>query len=272
MECYYAKGTKSTDKTSDEYLYVNNFGYHQKINRDITTKREHGRLDYQIIYIENGYGRFWIEDKVVNAEKGDIIILHPGEKNFYEFYKGSDSSFYWIHFTGTGAKELLKQLKLDGHIYKTNNFYEFKNTVESMKNACLTTDFTTDHFLTSSVYLLLTKISGNIYSLKSPVFKALEKMQNQNINEANISEYANLCGLSEYHFIRTFKKTMGVTPHQYMARLTVQKAISILSTTNLNISETAYTLGFQDSLYFSRFFKKQMGVSPKNYVANLSKT
>ena len=269
MECYFAKGTQSTDKTSKEYLYINNFGYYKEINKDTLTVREHGRLDYQIIYIDEGYGQFFINDRFVKAEKGNIIILHPSEKNIYRFYEEGNTSYYWIHFTGTGAKELLVKLKINGHIYKTNNFYEFKNTIESMKNACLTTDFTTDIFLSSSVNLLLTKISSNVYSVKSPIFKALEKMQNQNISEVNTDEYAKLCGLSKYHFIRTFKKITGVTPHQYISKLIIDKAIRILSTTNLNIAETAYTLGFKDNLYFSRFFKKHVGISPKKYIESL---
>ena len=91
-------------------------------------------------------------------------------------------------------------------------------------------------------------------------------MQNSTINTINNAELAQICEMSEYHFIRAFKKNTGKTPHQYMVKLTVDKAIDLFSTTTMSISEVAFSLGFADPLYFSRLFKKNTGLSPKNYI------
>lgn len=266
MECFYGKGTANTDKTSDEYIFVNNFGYNKNINQEFCVKRKKGRLDYQIIYIDKGYGHFLLDGKFIKADKGSLIILQPGKENHYEFPAEALSDYYWIHFTGTGVYELLKKLKLDQSIFTIGDFYEFKEIIKSMSKVAAIEDFTTDSYLSSSIGMLLSQISKKLYVPENPLRKVLIRMQNENINTLSNSEYADMCRLSEYHFIRIFKKFTGVTPHRYMAKITVTKAIDLLSTTTLNISEIAHLLDFDDSLYFSRFFKKETGVSPQNFI------
>lgn len=270
MECFYGRGSLNTDKTSNEYISVNNFGYTKNINHNLCVKREKGRLDYQIIYIDKGYGFFWMDNEFVKVTEGNIVLLYPGEKNHYKFQADSHTDYYWIHFTGNGSSEILNKLRLGHNVFEIGDFFEFKETISAMSKSCVAEDFTTEAFLASCIYTLLAKISRKIYIKDTPIRKALVKMQSESLKSFNNANYAQMCGLSEYHFIRVFKKIMGLTPHQYMAKITVTKAIELLSSTNLNVSEIAYLLGFDDSLYFSRFFKKETGVSPKKYFNSLN--
>ena len=91
-------------------------------------------------------------------------------------------------------------------------------------------------------------------------------MQTDFQNRLTNKDYAKICGVSEYHFIRKFKAETGLTPLQYKTKIVIKKAIDLLETTNLNISEISRMLGFEDSLYFSRVFKKETGTSPKKYI------
>ena len=266
MECFYARGSLSTDKTSNEYISVNNFGYNKNVNQDLSIIRKDGRLDYQLLYIDKGYGRFLLDEEFVRADSGSLIILRPGQKNHYEFSSDSFSDYYWIHFTGYGIPEIIEKLKLDASIFNVGDFFEFKDIIDSMSKATVVEDFITDTYLSSAVYMLLSQASKRIYVPDTPLRKVLTHMQNETVNTLSNVDYAQMCRLSEYHFIRAFKKCTGLTPHKYMAKITVNKAIELLTNTNLNISEIADMLGFEDSLYFSRFFKKETGYSPKNYI------
>ena len=266
MELYNAKGTKSTDKISTEFIYVNNFGYIKNIDVEIHLYRENGRMDYQMIYIDKGYGFFMFNNEFVKAESGNIIIIPPGVKNDYYYTADSDTTCYWIHFTGSGVEKLLYELNLQKNIFKTGVFYEFKDIFDKMLKACTNDDRFANSFLSSSLYMLLSLLANKIYVPESPIHKILDEMKSLKISEYKNKDFAKKCNLSEYHFIREFKKITGKTPHKYMAEITVSKAIELLTTTNMNVSETAYFLGFEDSLYFSRFFKKETGISPKEYV------
>lgn len=72
------------------------------------------------------------------------------------------------------------------------------------------------------------------------------------------------------HLGRTmlYKKVKGVTgysPNEYIRIIRLKKAAELLKTTDLNVSEVAYKVGFNDPFYFSRCFKEQFSVSPLQF-------
>ena len=165
---------------------------------------------------------------------------------------------------------MLAQLRLERGAYNTGEFYTFIDCMDKMAQANAVKDFTTETFLTAALLNLLSTVSKRIYIKDSPIHKVIEQMQKDNFGKMTVSEYAKMCGLTEYYFIRKFKQITGLTPHQYKTKITVNKAIEMLTDSNLNISEVAYMLGFEDSLYFSRMFKKETGMSPRNYIMSRS--
>lgn len=74
--------------------------------------------------------------------------------------------------------------------------------------------------------------------------------------------------LSHYnysHFCHTFKEIFGVSSKQYLLSIRINKARSLLLTTNMSIAEISDACGFSDSNYFARAFKKEKGISPSLY-------
>ena len=67
------------------------------------------------------------------------------------------------------------------------------------------------------------------------------------------------------HLRRLFKQEVGQTPQEYLTRLRLEHAMTLLRNENLSVSEAAFRSGFYDPLYFSRVFRKHMGVSPTKW-------
>jgi len=88
--------------------------------------------------------------------------------------------------------------------------------------------------------------------------------------DARLSEplsVEELAALVHYHpnyFIRTFKRTTGFSPIQYINRQRIERAKRLFATTELNVSEVADRFGMELS-YFSRLFKETTGVTPSQY-------
>ena len=81
----------------------------------------------------------------------------------------------------------------------------------------------------------------------------------------SLDDYAKLCNMSKSNFIKLFKEEKRISPQKYIANIRLNIAKELLNTTNLNISEIAQNIGFEDTYYFSNFFKKATGLSPLNY-------
>lgn len=80
-----------------------------------------------------------------------------------------------------------------------------------------------------------------------------------------IARYAALCGISETYFYRCFREWSGKSPIEYRNALRLSNAEAMLRHTDMQISEIAGVVGFDDPFYFSRIFTGHFGLSPKAY-------
>jgi AraC-like DNA-binding protein len=72
---------------------------------------------------------------------------------------------------------------------------------------------------------------------------------------------------SDAHFIRTFKQTFGETPHRYLQRRRLERAMALLRETERPVTEICLDVGFTSLGTFSRTFTRVLGMSPTAYRA-----
>ena len=82
-----------------------------------------------------------------------------------------------------------------------------------------------------------------------------------------IGSLARTAGLSPYHFLRTFKRVTGVTPHQWLLRARLREAAQRLAAGREPVTGIALDVGFDDLSNFIRSFRAEYGVSPRSYRA-----
>lgn len=76
---------------------------------------------------------------------------------------------------------------------------------------------------------------------------------------------AHQAGLSPYHFLRSFSKVLGVTPHQYLVRSRLRHAARLLADDAASVTDVALDVGFADLSNFVRTFHRAAGVSPRQF-------
>jgi AraC-like DNA-binding protein len=81
----------------------------------------------------------------------------------------------------------------------------------------------------------------------------------------SIGSLADAIGLSMFHFARAFKQSEGVTPHDYLVRRRVARAMELRADTNIPLSEIAMAVGFSDQSHCARRFREIVGVCPRDY-------
>lgn len=78
-----------------------------------------------------------------------------------------------------------------------------------------------------------------------------------------IEDAAKAACMSNFHFLRLFKKVFGETPYQYITKRRVDKAFSLILRTGMPITEVCFEVGFSSPSSFSWLFKQKYGMSPE---------
>lgn len=95
--------------------------------------------------------------------------------------------------------------------------------------------------------------------------RAEEMLRAQLDGNISIKELATACSLSSSHFARGFRRTFGTSVHQYLIRLRLEKAKTLLSGTNKKLSEIAHLTGFCDQAALSRAFSRVEQEKPSRW-------
>jgi AraC family transcriptional regulator len=76
---------------------------------------------------------------------------------------------------------------------------------------------------------------------------------------------ARHAGLSPFHFLRSFAKVIGVTPHQYVVRSRLRRAAKLLLEERVPVTQVALDVGFADLSNFVRTFRRAAGMPPAKF-------
>jgi AraC-like DNA-binding protein len=114
------------------------------------------------------------------------------------------------------------------------------------------------------------QMSGGIFSFHgvchfSVLRKAERYIWENYTRKISLQEIADASGLSASYFSTIFKEEMGENLSSYLNRLRVERAASMLITTNMPISGIAAACGFEDQSWFSKIFKNYTGFTPGKY-------
>lgn len=92
--------------------------------------------------------------------------------------------------------------------------------------------------------------------------KLFKYVQNHYHEPIHVSDMADLCNMNYSYFSRYFKKLTGKTFVEYVNYIRLTEAEKLLLTTNLNVTQIAFSTGFSSASYFIKIFKKHRGLSP----------
>lgn len=282
---YFNAGYKSNSlldiKDKSKPLIVGSCGTYRLYSQTkLPTYRPRGRVDYQIIYIASGAAHFHFDheenDTLVTA--GNMVLYHPKEFQKYEYYGKDKTEVYWIHFTGSDVKNILRKYGIsdDMRVFYVGTSLEYERIFKRIILELQRCQLDYEEILTILLRYVLILVHRELTKerkikneyLDTEMDIAAQYFNDHYNSDINIEEYAQSKGMSVSWFIRNFKKYTGTTPMQYIVSIRIANAQSLLETTEYSINEIARIVGYDNPLYFSRLFHKQKGFSPSQYRKN----
>ena len=254
--------------------------YKLRTHERLPTWRPRGRIDYQLLYVASGKTVFYFNGEPKEVPAGHMVLFQPRQEQHYEYFAVDRPEVYWVHFTGSDVRNILRHytIPLDKNVIYSGSSatyaYLFKEMIHELQTCRTGFEELTEMYL-RQIFLLIQRSweerKPTVSSYLQEEIDYARKYFNEHYNEdISIEEYAQSRGMSVSWFLRNFKQMTMKSPMQYILTIRINNAVSLLETTDYNVTEISTLVGYDNPLYFSRIFKKQKGVSPSDYRKTLA--
>jgi AraC-like DNA-binding protein/quercetin dioxygenase-like cupin family protein len=258
--------------------------------RHFSVKYPHRHDFFEVLYLLKGSGFHVIDGNKYEIKPPCVFFMSPGQahklelsndiegyififtSDFYLLNRSNQNSliefpfFYTLHQDNPPLQldnkkdiEFLESLFLQSISEVKNPGEYFLELLRSILDLILNT-CASRYQLSEST---LNKGKGQI--LVKRFFHLVEENNHKNLS---LSDYAEMIGITPNHLTQTVKSLTGKTSSQIIKSKQLLEIKRLLVHTNLNISEIANQLKFEDQSYFTKFFKRETGITPLQYRAN----
>ena len=238
--------------------------------------------DSMFFWVASGSGTAWFGDPAVAVafRAGDLLLIPQGVRHSIEGTAAEEPHVFAVHFFATlyGGINYLKMMGYPHRIpgrrgspYKEISerlTREFAVKAPGWMNAMSHDIYRTLLHVVRHEANLFTATCNSIDSqaLLPRLFPVLDWID-QNLSSPNITvaDLSSQVWISETHFRRLFQQVFSMSPVQFIRRRRVERACTLLRTTDKPIKQVAYCCGFAEDAFFSRVFHSLVGVSPAAY-------
>ena len=235
-----------------------------------------------VLYIRKGVLNVEYRGEIRKAQEGDVVLLDCTEPHYY--HAENNLEFLYMHYSGSNSHEITQRIiDLHGWILRGENRGADGNLVRDSRNERV------NILLQDMVYLYernhaegIFESSMRIYRLfeillsptrqeqkeELPITAAVEYIRANVGKPITLEELAGIAQLSPYYFSHMFKRETGFSPLEYVINTRIERAKTLLLTTNMTVSEIAEEVGYSNSGSLINLFVKKVGSSPGQYRKN----
>lgn len=232
---------------------------------------------YQLTIPTHGTCHFSHESRLVDLSAGDMLVLHPSDRHC--FHIGDGASVLIVIVKEEALKGLIRPLQIESSVRKFINPGKAKTLFQTWmgKTALDTGEWLAgqeaEAKLLEDVSLLIGTEERNHQAAvwkyakltDHHIARVVDYIQEHYAEPISVDELAQIALQSRYHFIRSFKSAVGMSPYQYVLHLRMEEAKRLLRETSFNVTEISYRLGFAAPSQFYRVFGKLIHYTPEQY-------
>lgn len=227
---------------------------------------------FLLMYVQKGSLTLRFEEKTTPVSAGQFLLLDCYRPHAYSSEEGWEC--LWCHFDGVLARPWY-----DSIVSRLGNAFALPDSSlakgklaglwESFASGSPVREPLISKYLADilTAFLLHTPEDGEGRNHSGMAEDILSYVNEHFSEDIPIERLAEKAGLSQYHFIRTFKRETGFTPHEYIVHVRISTAKYLLKNTQLPVKSICFSTGFSSESVFCSSFKKQMGMTPGEYRA-----
>ena len=244
---------------------------------------------YEMVFIDEADGEHIVDYSSYGNLHNVVFLISPGQTHYWkDVTKARGILIYFneeflfqscISVSSVWEIQLFKEIARTPAIYMNEEFAESMRTIAKMMlkeyeekrrdypevlRACLNIMLIQFHrfheMAESKADGVSLKLSANELSLRFQNLISQKVMQN-----LSVSEYAEILGVSQGYLNEQLKKQTGKSAGVLIREVQMNEIKRLLVNTELNVSEIAMQMNYQDTAYFCRAFKREIGMSPSQY-------
>ena len=234
--------------------------------------RPNGRDDWLLFYVAKGSEHFFL-DTETDADEGSFLFYKPHERQEHIYLENKTAEFYYIHFYAppdfdlfgfesskvyhakpTSAvcdlfEEIISELQAKLPSYEKICVAKFLNMIGLLERNTVAHERQENRYFNTISFIV-------------------QLMNREYEKDYTLEDYAKMCKMSKFHFLRVFKSITGLPPLEYRNLIRIEHAKTLLEDGNMTVREICMRVGYNSLPYFSDAFKKITGLSPSNYRQN----
>lgn len=240
------------------------------------TGAAHSHPFWELLYLRNGSMRVkaeGLDGQLLTA--GEMILIPPGHRHVFENVGDSPSQALYIgcRYTSSNAPEErfygLSDYQGYDTLRRTLDILAGRDTLQKRTAFLTAQGLLLGEFCGIFVYLAEMRppdrAAASIRSAELIAAKVKDYVKANISHTVTVKEVADSLYITPHYLGVTFRRSTGMTIHEYLLRVRMQKALDLIRTTSMPFADIAEQLGFDTPQYFSNSFRRYYGAPPSAY-------
>lgn len=225
---------------------------------------------FLLMYVQKGSLHLELEGRTIPVSAESFVLLDCYRPHAYTSDTGWEC--LWCHFDGVSARpwydSIVSRL---GNAFSMADAYPVLNKLTAVYDTFASGRPVREPLMSKylsdilTAFLLYVPLEANSINYAGMAEELIAYIGEHFAEDITGEELAKRAGLSQYHFIRTFRKATGFTPHEYLVNTRIANAKYLLKNSQMSIKDICYSTGFSCESVFCTSFKRHLGMTPLQY-------
>lgn len=235
----------------------------------------HSHFFTEMIYVTKGTGFFVTTEEKIPITSNQVVVVNENIQHTEESNLDDALEYIALGFQGFSFKDSASDELIPFSIYKIDrDREEVQNILQMLLKEAKKLRYQNTLICQNLLEILLVHLfRNNQVALEKTSFRLfnkdvsavkyyIDRNYKENITLDQLAEFSHI---NKYYLAHSFKKSIGLSPIEYLNEVRIGKSKYLLESTDHPISFVASITGFSSPSYFSQSFKRSAGLSPQQY-------